>query len=262
MGYRNLKMGYTDDILSSRAIIEKNSFALIPEHGLVKNNIPGFENCEASILGSPKLGASFVDYIITFLAGGKNKKGFGGEGVETFAFVIDGSMKCSDGENEYLLEKNGYIYVPPHKKMFLENASETNSNLFLYKRRYKSLSGKETYTVVGNTDSLSDCAYEGMENVKLKDLLPTDDIAFDMNFHILTFDLGASHGYIETHVQEHGALVLTGQGMYNLANNWIPVKKGDYLFMAAYTLQAGYATGKTEKFSYIYSKDCNRDEEV
>ncbi len=46
-----------------------------------------------------------------------------------------------------------------------------------------------------------------------------------MNMHILSFAPSASHGYIETHVQEHGAYILSGQGVYNLDNNWIPVKK-------------------------------------
>ncbi|HCN5023677.1 TPA: (S)-ureidoglycine aminohydrolase, partial [Escherichia coli] len=49
---------------------------------------------------------------------------------------------------------------------------------------------------------------------------------------------------------------------YNLDNNWIPVKKGDYIFMGAYSLQAGYGVGRGEAFSYIYSKDCNRDVEI
>lgn len=52
---------------------------------------------------------------------------------------------------------------------------------------------------------------------------------------------------------------LSGQGVYNLDNNWVPVKKGDYIFMGAYSLQAGYGVGRGEAFSYIYSKDCNRD---
>ena len=47
--------------------------------------------------------------------------------------------------------------------------------------------------------------------------------------------------------------------MYNLDNEWIPVKKGDYLFMGAYCPQASYAVGRGEDFAYIYSKDCNRD---
>lgn len=46
-------------------------FAVITPDGLVKNNIYGYENCDISILSSPKLGASFIDYIITVKDGGK-----------------------------------------------------------------------------------------------------------------------------------------------------------------------------------------------
>lgn len=63
-----------------------------------------------------------------------------------------------------------------------------------------------------------------MEDVILLDFLPKE-LGFDMNMHILSFEPGASHGYIETHVQEHGAYILSGQGVYNLDNNWVPVKK-------------------------------------
>ena len=99
-----------------------------------------------------------------------------------------------------------------------------------------------------------------MSDVLVKDFLPSaSDPGFDMNFHILCFKAGASHGYIETHVQEHGAYIYSGSGVYNLDNEWIPVKKGDYLFMGAYCPQASYAVGRGEDFAYIYSKDCNRD---
>jgi len=82
-----------------------------------------------------------------------------------------------------------------------------------------------------------------------------------MNFHILTFDPAGSHPFIETHVQQHGAYLMSGEGVYNLDNKWIPVKKDDYIFMAPYCLQATYAVGR-EPMAYLYSKDCNRDEDL
>lgn len=78
--------------------------------------------------------------------------------------------------------------------------------------------------VSGNANQLERIHYEGMEDVILLDFLPKE-LGFDMNMHILSFEPGASHGYIETHVQEHGAYILSGQGVYNLDNNWVPVKK-------------------------------------
>lgn len=62
-------------------------------------------------------------------------------------------------------------------------------------------------------------------------------------------------------MQEHGAYLLSGEGMYLLGSQWIPAKKDDYIFMGAYALQACYVVGK-ESLSYIYSKDCHRDVEI
>ncbi|MGL4859168.1 MAG: (S)-ureidoglycine aminohydrolase [Enterobacteriaceae bacterium] len=258
MGYLNNNVGYPKDILSSRAVIRKESYAIIPPDGLVCNVIPGFEHCDVTILSSPKLGASFVDYLVTLQANGQNQQGFGDEEIEVLAYVIDGKVNVSAQGQNHTLDKGGYIYCPPGVKLCFENSNSGNkSQLFLYKRRYNRIPGQEPWLITGNVNQLEKIAYEGMDNVMLQDLLPKE-IAFDMNFHILTFKPGASHGYIETHIQEHGAYILTGAGVYNLDNEWVPVKKGDYLFMAAYVHQAGYAVGD-EEFSYIYSKDCHRD---
>ncbi|GBU09614.1 hypothetical protein AwWohl_07520 [Gammaproteobacteria bacterium] len=269
MGYLNNNIGYPKDILQSRAIIKRNNYALIEPNGLVKNVLPGFENCDVTILATPKLGASFVDYLLTLHENGKNTKPFGANNadshaapdIETFAYVIDGKVTATAGEQTFNLDAGGYVYCPPGVAMFLENANGKNSSqLFLYKRRYIPVLGYHADIVSNNVNALEAIEYEGMSNVILKDLLPKE-LGFDMNIHILSFKPGASHGYVETHLQEHGAYILSGQGMYNLDNDWLPVKKGDYIFMAAYALQAGYAVGN-EVFSYIYSKDCHRDVEL
>lgn len=260
MGYLNNNTGYPQDLLMSRAIIKRGNYALITPDGLVKNIIPGFENCDVTILSTPKLGATFVDYFVTLHQGGGNTQGFGAPGVETFLYVIDGAIKANAGEDSYALTRGGYLYCPPGEKMTFTNTHNGPSQLFLYKRRYSAVEGRAPWRVSGNVNQLERIHYEGMSNVILQDFLPKE-IDFDMNMHILSFEPGASHGYIETHVQEHGAYILSGQGVYNLDNEWIPVKKGDYIFMGAYSLQAGYGVGG-ETFSYIYSKDCHRDVEI
>lgn len=261
MGYKNERIGYQTELLNSRAVIKKNNYAIIPHDGLVKNSVPGFENCDLSILGTPKLGAGFVDYIVTFQKDGKHTTGFGGDGLETVAYVIDGSLKVSDGTEEHLLSSGGYAYFPADKKMYLENAQTNATEVFLYKKRYQPLEGHEAYKVVGNIHDQTPQEYEGMKDVLLWDFLPKE-LGFDMNMHILSFEPGASHAYIETHFQEHGAYLISGQGMYNLDNEWYPVEKGDYLFMGAYVPQAAYAVGRKEPLAYVYSKDCNREPEL
>ncbi|WP_407855236.1 (S)-ureidoglycine aminohydrolase [Enterococcus hailinensis] len=261
MGYKNKNTGYIEGLLSSRAIIKKDNYAVLPHDGLVNNVIPGFENCDCSILGSLKLGASFVDYIMTFHENGKNDRGFGGEGIETLVYVIDGILTVKDSHESHAVTSGGYVYLPAGEKMYLANGQTEDTEFFLYKKRYQPLEGYQAHKVVGNSSDIEPIHYEGMEDVLLWDFLPKD-LGFDMNFHILSFEPGASHGYIETHYQEHGAYLLSGKGMYNLDNEWLPVEKGDYIFMSSYVHQAAYAVGRKEPLKYVYSKDCNRDPEI
>ena len=259
MSYLNGQTGYRDDILSNRSIVERN-WAVIEPDGMVKNVIPGFENCEITIMGSPKLGGTFADYLIKMLPGGGNKCGWGTGDEELFLYVFDGTVKVGDGEAEQVVGDGGYIYVPAGKQIFCENVGDTEAHGFMYKRLYDRIEGHEAHTVIGNSNELEWVDYEGMSDVKCCDFLPAaSDLGFDMNIHILAFKPGACHGYIETHFQEHGAYIYSGEGMYVLEDQWLPVKKGDYLYMGAYCPQAAYGVGRDEDFAYIYSKDCNRD---
>ncbi|MDR2487106.1 MAG: (S)-ureidoglycine aminohydrolase [Clostridiales Family XIII bacterium] len=260
MGYINNVTGYRDGLLSTRSIIRRGNFALLEPDGLVQNRLPGFEGCQATILASPKLGASFVDYLLTVQPGGGNREGFGTGEEEVFFTLLEGELTVGNEDGSQDMRKGGYLYNPPGKHLFLENKSGEAAKGFLYKRLYDRIEGHEPHAVAGNIDDVPFKDYEGMADVRVKDFLPAaDDLAFDMNFHILSFRPGASHGYIETHFQEHGAYVYSGEGMYVLDDQWLPVQKGDYLFMGAYCPQACYAVGRDEEFAYIYSKDCNRD---
>lgn len=258
MSYLNNVVGYRKDLLANRSVVKKDNYVLLDPDGLVKTVIPGFENCDITVLSCPQIGASFVDYLVTVQPNGKNEKGFGDEGIETLLYVIDGNLEVKAGDKPCSLTTGGYVYCPPGTKLHFTNTSGKTIKAFLYKRRYNRIEGHEPYVVIGNANDLEWINYEDMEDVRIKDFLPKD-LAFDMNFHILSFKPGASHGYIETHLPEHGAYFLSGQGMYNLDNDWVPVQKGDYIFMSAYSLQACYAVGRDEEFSYVYSKDCNRD---
>ncbi|MEN1761212.1 (S)-ureidoglycine aminohydrolase [Anoxynatronum sibiricum] len=250
-------MSYPKDLLSSRAVIRPGKFAIIPPEGLVNNVIPGFQNCRISILTSPKIGASFAHYLVTMEPEGKNEAGFGEAGVETFVYCISGSVEAGTEEEKHQLTAGGYLYCPPGEKMYLKNAGKQNAQLVLYKQLYVPLEGKRPWLVVGNVNQMEERLYEEMHNVTILDLLPADH-DFDMNMHILSFDPPGSHPFVETHVQEHGAYILSGEGIYNLDNEWIPVKKGDYIWFGPFVPQAVYAVGQ-EKLSYVYSKDCNRD---
>ncbi|MHC1721064.1 MAG: (S)-ureidoglycine aminohydrolase [Clostridiaceae bacterium] len=251
-------MTYPKDLLGSRAVIEPGKFALIPPEGLVNNVIPGFKNCITSIVASPKYGASFVQYLVTVKPNGCSTKDYGTDPrIETFLYCLDGNITVSIEDSVFNLTSGGYVYCRPEDELVFENISDTDVRILLYKQIYIPLEGHKPWNCTGNTNELTPRIYDDMDNVTIVDLLPTD-ICFDLNMHILTFKPGGCHPFVETHVQEHGAYLLSGEGVYYLGNEWIPVKKNDYIWFGPYVPQGVYCAGR-ENLSYIYSKDCNRD---
>ena len=261
MSYLNNRIGHREALLSTRSVVKKENYVVLEVDGLVKNAIPGYEKCDSTILGSPEMGASFVDYLVTAHEGGKNDA-IGGNGIESFLYVVSGAVSVKNADKEADLTAGGYIYSPADKPFSFVNKSAEDAVLYVYRRRYQPLGDLAPFTVIGNVNEMEWVSYEGMKECTVKDLLPAaGNFGFDMNMHILRFEPGASHGYIETHFQEHGMLFLQGKGMYRLDNDWLPLEKGDYVFMDSYCPQACYAVGD-EDYIYIYSKDCNRDVEL
>lgn len=259
MSYFNGQVGYREELLDTRSVVKKENYVILEPDGIVKNAIPGYDNCDVTILGSPAMGASFADYLITARPNGGNAA-FGGEGLESFIYVLEGTVKFTNKDQEITVGEGGYMYSPVSVPMSFINVGEGDAKLYAYKRRYEQYADLQAHTVAGNINDTEWLEYEGMNNCHVKDFLPAaGNFGFDMNMHLLKFKPGASHGYIETHVQEHGMLLLTGKAMYRLDGDWVPVKKGDYIFMDAYCPQACYGVGKDEDLIYIYSKDCNRD---
>lgn len=250
-------MSYPQDILSTRAVVKPGLYAVLPRGGLVNNVIPGVENAKVSIVASPKLGAGFVQYVIEAAADGEAKMPLAAEkDAESFLYCIEGFVECEAAGATKHLTAGGYLYVPANQGG-LRFKCKAASRLLLYKQEYLPLPGENPYLVQGNVNDIAFQEYEGMSNVFIKDLLPKE-LAFDMNMHILSFEPGGCHSFVETHVQEHGAYILSGEGMYILENEWLPIRKDDFMWFGPYVPQASYGIGR-EPFAYIYSKDCNRD---
>lgn len=78
----------------------------------------------------PKLGASFVDYLVTLHQNGGNQQGFGGEGIETFLYVISGNITAKAEGKTFSLSEGGYLYCPPGSLMTFVNAQAEDSQIF------------------------------------------------------------------------------------------------------------------------------------
>lgn len=252
-------MGYPKDVLTTRSVIKPGLYAVIPPEGLVKNVVPGLDGCDVSIIASPKLGAGFAQYMIHVPAIlEKDAIVNGMDEVEIFMYCMKGKgFWLVDGKKIEIVS-GSYIYVPCGKDVTFNSGDNEEMELILYKQKYVVLKDQPLPPVVtGNVNEMEYEKYDGMENVHIKDLLPKD-LRFDMNLHILSFMPGGCHPFVETHVQEHGAYILEGEGMYLLDNEWMPVKKEDFIWFGPYVTQGAYGVGR-ERFTYIYSKDCNRD---
>lgn len=251
-------MSYPKDLLSSRAVVRPGLWAVIPKDGLVNNVIPGIKNCRVSIIASPKMGASFVQYVAEAAPGGGTEGRWAAEdGIESFLYCIEGKLRVCVGNEEQNLTDGGYAYAPAGEGIAFQSMGAQPAKLLLYKQRFIPLVGTDVKTVWGNVNDIPFRIYDEMENVFVKDLLPTDT-AFDMNMHILSFNPGGCHPIVETHVQEHSAYILSGEGMYYMEDRWLGIKKDDFMWFGPYVPQCAYGVGR-EPFAYIYSKDCNRD---
>jgi (S)-ureidoglycine aminohydrolase len=108
----------------------------------------------------------------------------------------------------------------------------------------------------GNAAEVEGLPFLGDPDARLKTLLP-DGPAFDMAVNLFTYQPGARLPFVETHIMEHGLIMLTGEGVYRLEDAWYPVTAGDVIWMAPYCPQWFVAMGKSSA-SYLYYKDVNR----
>ena len=251
-------MGYPADLLSTRTVIKPGLFAVIPKDGLVNNVLPFLTGCRTSIVASPKMGASFVQYVSYVEPnGGTNAPFANAEKEESFLYVISGKIDAETEGKTYHLTEGGYLYAAPGKGICFTNVGDAEAKILLYKQLYIPCEGKQPYAYSGNVNEIAYSDYDGMANVHIKDLLPVDQ-NFDMNMHILSFEPGGCHPIVETHVQEHGMYILEGEGMYRLDDIWMGIKEEDFIWFGAYAAQCAYGVGR-KPFTYISSKDCNRD---
>jgi (S)-ureidoglycine aminohydrolase len=243
------------DLFGSTRSVVTPRYALFTPQGFVTSALTGWSDAQCVVIISPALGARFSQTLVTLAETGQGN-GVTAEG-EALLFVIDGSVVANVGEQEELLGPGGYCYLPPDQGYQIRTDGAT-ARLLLFQRRYTPLAGAPLpEPIFGREQDVAGAPFLGDEAALLKTLLP-DTPAFDMAVNIFTFQPGATLPFVETHVMEHGLLMLQGQGIYRLDADWHPVQAGDVIWMAPFCPQWFVATGKTPA-RYIYYKDVNRD---
>lgn len=240
--------GHTRNVVTAR-------YALLTPSGFVPSRLPGWEKAESVVLISPAMGARFCQFLIKL---GRDGVGSGNTGeAQYFVYLIEGSGSVTVDEKKHRLDAGSYAYIPPGTDMQVQGAGE-GAKLLVFQKPYETLTDtRKPAAIFSHVRDIKGQPFLGNDDARLQVLLP-DDPAFDMAVNIFTYQPGATLPFVETHIMEHGLLMLSGQGVYRLDADYHPVQAGDAIWMAPYCPQWFVAMGKTPA-SYIYYKDVNRD---
>jgi (S)-ureidoglycine aminohydrolase len=93
---------------------------------------------------------------------------------------------------------------------------------------------------------------------QLRRLLDPTNSGFDFNIHLMDFEPGEYLVTKEMHYHQHGLMMLSGEGLYMLGSDYLPVRTGDFIWMAPFCLQ-WYAALGTNVTRYFLYKDTSTD---
>ncbi|MFQ3671251.1 MAG: (S)-ureidoglycine aminohydrolase [Verrucomicrobiia bacterium] len=216
--------------------------------------VPSFRDgaVQATIIDhiNPALGASFVQYSVRFLPGGKLPLP-AQPSLQRVLFIVSGNLHVGDEP----LRTGNFLYLPPGTGAQLH--AEAEAEITVFEKIYQPHPDLPPPTrLVGHTADIPGVPFLGNPRALLQTLLP-DRPEFDLAVNLFTYQPGATLPFVETHIMEHGLLMTSGQGVYRLEDSWYPVKQGDIIWMAPYCPQWFVAMGDTPA-SYLYYKNINR----
>jgi (S)-ureidoglycine aminohydrolase len=242
-----------NELFGTTRTVVKSRYALLTPDGFVPAQLPGWKKVTAIVQISPAMGAKFSQLHITF---GEDGTGEGETGaLEFFVCVLEGSCTVKTGVKKHSVAAGGFLFIPLQTDFHF--SGQEGSRVLIFQKVFEPVRGVEPPgVIVGHEREVAGKPFLGNDGARLQVLLP-EDPAFDMAVNVFTYQPGATLPFVETHVMEHGLLMLRGQGVYRLDADWHPVTTGDAIWMAPYCPQWFVAMGPTPT-SYIYYKDVNR----
>ncbi|ERN01054.1 hypothetical protein AMTRI_Chr03g145870 [Amborella trichopoda] len=231
----------------------KRDHALITPESHVFSPLPDWVNTLGAYLITPAMGAHFVMYLAKMQD--NSSSALPPEDVERFFFVVQGTVILTNASGtDHKLIVDSYAYLPSNFKHILK--CDSSATLVVIERRYHALENHFVELIIGSTDAQPLLETSG-EVFQIRKLLPTS-ISYDFNIHIMDFNPGEYLNVKEVHYNQHGLLLLEGQGIYRLGDSWYPVQSGDVIWMAPFVPQWYAALGKCRS-RYLLYKDVNRN---
>jgi (S)-ureidoglycine aminohydrolase len=217
----------------------------------VRAPLPGMRNATAIVHAGPAMGAGFTQYTVELDREGSFRLGQ----AQSFVYVLEGAVKW--GEDTFAetgLSPGQYAWLPPDRAVHV--AAPEAARVVVIEKTHFALNGIVPGRITGDERRIPAKPLLGDEAVEVRMLLP-DEPAFDCAVNIMMFQPGATLPMVEIHIMEHGLLMLEGEGIYRLGENWYSVKAGDFIWMAPYCPQWFGALGKVPA-KYLIYKDWNR----
>jgi (S)-ureidoglycine aminohydrolase len=237
----------------NRSMVDPN-FAVLPPQGILESRLPGWPGTQVFFQTSPQMGAKFAQALLVMPPGGRGAPSVV-EGLSHFYYVIEQSCDIIIGEATHRLSKGGYAYVPPGTAHRLQSAE--GARIAWIRKPFDDAGLGLPPAIISSTDAVAH-TLRHTTGRSWQHLLPEEDLRYDLAVNILHFKPGTHFAMVETHIMEHGLLMLAGQGMYLLGRTWHEVWKDDFIWMGPYCPQQFYPTG-WEDSAYLLYKDVNRD---
>eukprot|EP01023_Acetabularia_acetabulum_P014410 TRINITY_DN17055_c0_g1_i1.p3 TRINITY_DN17055_c0_g1~~TRINITY_DN17055_c0_g1_i1.p3 ORF type:complete len:200 (-),score=25.12 TRINITY_DN17055_c0_g1_i1:761-1360(-) len=171
-------------------------------------------------------------------------------------FVLEGSLEFNYTDQyqsvmSVQIEAGGFLYFPPGAGVQQDVGSFNGCGILVYDVTHKRKQQQQlVYDKSADNLPILDATPEVFT---LRKLLPTTSI-YDFNVHLMDFQPGEYLVIKEVHRNQHGLLMLEGQGIYRLGDDWYPVGAGDVIWMGPFVPQWYGALGKTPT-RYIIYKD-------
>mmetsp|Transcript_19431 Transcript_19431/g.58706 ORF Transcript_19431/g.58706 Transcript_19431/m.58706 type:complete len:317 (+) Transcript_19431:253-1203(+) len=236
--------------------VYSNNYALLAPESRVFVPQPGWKGAFTAHVVSPAMGAHFSMFFADLV--GNSSIPPPAAGLERFVFVLDGVLEIEQlgtliGGNKATLYGDDYVYQPPGDTHQL--VSSTGAGLIVFEREYSIKAARKPVYQTGTTEARPLIPVDP-EMFGLRKLLPSAP-EYDFNIHVMDFYPGQFLYTKEMHWNQHGLVLLTGQGIYRLGNDWHPVQSGDAIWMAPYVPQWFAALGAhpSEIARYILYKD-------
>lgn len=201
----------------------------------------GWTNCRLSYAIHPTKGANFMMYLTDMAPG--SEAAAKTPITERFMLVLQGQLEIEVNGEEVAVPADSYAYLPPASEEFLSQTvtSKGGAMMLVLDRIFAKAEGMPVF----RSGKVADAAPgpSAAPGVTQRSLLP-DSEEWDFDVVVVDVKPGASPPSVRSHYQNHGILLLAGEGILRLGDSWYPVRAGDAVWAAPYVPQWFAALGQ------------------